>query len=439
MDHILNARWLFGTTMGFHIVFATLGVGLPLMMIVAELFYQKTKDRDYAVMAKRWTKSFAILLGLGIPTGTIAAVQLSLLWPKFMEVVGKVIALPFQLEIYAFFLEALFMTIYVYAADRIPPALRIASLFLVAVGAALSAALITNVHAFQETPQGFGVVNGEIVNVEPWEAFFNPIFFLSAYHVITSAFMVGAFVIASAAAWKMLRLKRTVREYRYHQKALMISIIVGGIFSLLTALNGHESAVMLHTYQPEKLAAAEGIFNTTDYAPLAVGGIADPETETVKWGFQIPGMLSILTTGKPSGVILGLNEFPREEWPPLVTHILFDLMVGVGTFLIFISLIVIGFKLIKKHSNFPKWLIWGLVFTGPLSIIGIELGWSFSEIGRQPWTIYRIMSTSEAVTYTGNMGLFFIIFTGLYVLLGLAVIFVLRYYFSRHTLINELE
>src|SRR5574342_1432308 len=151
MDDILIARSLFGTTMGFHIINATIGVGLPFMMLSAELLYQKTKDQDYVVMAKRWTKAFAVLLGVGIPTGTIAGVQLSLLWPGFMEVIGKVMALPFQIEIYAFFIEALFMSIYVYAAERIPPWMRISSLLLVAIGAMGSAVLITNVHAFEGT------------------------------------------------------------------------------------------------------------------------------------------------------------------------------------------------------------------------------------------------------------------------------------------------
>jgi cytochrome bd ubiquinol oxidase subunit I len=155
MDDVLIARTMFGTTMGFHIIFATLGVGIPLMVLFAELLYQKTKDRDYAVMANRWTKEFAVLLGVAIPSGTIAGVQLQLLWPGFMENIGKVMALPFQIEIYAFFIEALFMSIYVYAADRISPMIRIISVFLVALGAAASAILITNVHAFEGTPADF--------------------------------------------------------------------------------------------------------------------------------------------------------------------------------------------------------------------------------------------------------------------------------------------
>lgn len=166
MDDLVLARSLFGTTMGFHIIFATLGVGLPLMILMAELIYQKTKDPHYAIMAKRWTKAQAVLLGVAIPTGTIAGTQLALLWPGFMEVIGRVMSLPFQIEIYAFFIEALFMSIYVYAADRLTPAMRIIAVIFVLIGAAASAVLITNVHAFEGTPAGFKILNGKITDVD---------------------------------------------------------------------------------------------------------------------------------------------------------------------------------------------------------------------------------------------------------------------------------
>jgi len=229
MDDILITRSLFGTTMAFHIIFATIGVGLPLMILTAELAYQKTKDTDFVVMAKRWTKTFSVLLGVGIPTGTIAGVQLSLLWPGFMEVIGRVMPLPFQIEIYAFFIEALFMSIYVYAAERIHPSLRIISLVLVALGALASAVLITNVHAFQGTPAGFRYENGKFLDIQPWKAFFNPSFFVTAGHVALSAYVVGAFVVASVASFKMMRNEYGSRIYLFHQKALFLSLILGGL------------------------------------------------------------------------------------------------------------------------------------------------------------------------------------------------------------------
>lgn len=439
MDDLFIARSLFGTTMGFHIIFATIGVGLPLMILTAELLYQKTKDQDYVVMAKRWTKAFAVLLGVGIPTGTIAGVQLSLLWPGFMEVIGRVMPLPFQIEIYAFFVEALFMSIYVYAAERIAPWMRVASLVLVALGALASAVLITNVHAFQGTPSGFSYVDGQFVDINPWAAFFNPSFFVTAVHVALSAYVVGAFVVASVAAFKMLKNNYGSRVYLFHQKALMISLVLGGIFSFLTAINGHESAQYLHKYQPEKLAAAEGLFETQSRAPLVIGGFTDRETRTVKWGIEIPWALSFLSGNSFDSVVLGLNDFPEELWPPLFIHTLFNAMVGIGSLLILISLIGIGWKKLLKKDRFPNAFLWTLVSSGPLAILAIEFGWVFACTGRQPWVIYRVLFTAQSATTAEGLGILFLLFFSVYVILGIAVVFVLYYYFRKNTELDDLQ
>jgi cytochrome bd ubiquinol oxidase subunit I len=432
MDELVLARSLFGTTMAFHIIFATLGVGIPLMILVAEIMYQRTNDLDYSVMAKRWTKAFAVLLGVGIPTGTIAGVQLSLLWPGFMEVIGRVMALPFQIEIYAFFIEALFMSIYVYAANRIAPWMRIVSLILVAVGGLASAVLITNVHAFEGTPAGFNIVDGEITDVDPWKAFFNPSFFVTAGHVALSAYVVGSFTIASVAAFKMLRTPFGSRVYKFHGKALMICLAVGGVFSFLTAINGHESAQMLHEYQPEKLAAAEGLFETQTHAPLAIGGFTDSEEQEVKWGIEIPWALSFLAGNSFDTEVIGLNDFPEEYWPPLFVHTLFNGMVAIGSLLILLALTAFVWKKILKKDRYPKWLMWLFTAGGPLSILAIEFGWIFACTGRQPWTIYRILSTEDSVTSTGNIAILFILFVSVYAILAVAVVLVLLYYFRRN-------
>ncbi|BBW98853.1 cytochrome ubiquinol oxidase subunit I [Geobacillus sp. FSL W8-0032] len=439
MDDLVIARSLFGTTMAFHIIFATLGVGIPLLILLAELLYQKTKDRDYAVMAKRWTKGLAVLLGVAIPSGTIAGVQLSLLWPGFMEVIGKVMSLPFQIEIYAFFIEALFMSIYVYAADRISPWMRIVSVCFVALGASASAILITNVHAFEGTPAGFRIENGEIVDVDPWAAFFNPSFFVTAGHVVLSAYMTGAFVLASIAAYQLLRARQDKRVRRFHQKALKLSLTIGGVFSLLTAINGHESAQLLHEYQPEKLAAAEGLFDTQSHAPLAIGGWTDPETQSVKWAIEIPWALSFLAGNRFDTVVKGLNDFPKEWWPPLFVHTLFNAMVGIGMFLLVLSIAAWIWQKRRASLDFPRWFLYSFVAAGPLAVIGIECGWIFACTGRQPWVIYRMMKTEDAVTQTENLALLFALFVAIYVLLSIAVVLVLRYYFRRHPVADDLR
>ncbi|MCM3704007.1 cytochrome ubiquinol oxidase subunit I [Paenibacillus macerans] len=437
MDNVMLARSLFGSSMAFHIIFATLGVGLPFMIVVAEIAYQVKKDQDYALMAKRWTKCQAILLGVGIPSGTMVGVMLSLLWPGFMEIVGQVIALPFQVEIWAFMLEALFMSIYVYAADRLPPVLRIASVTLVALGASASAALITDAHAWMNTPQGFRLENGQVVDADPWAAVFNPSWPTTATHVLFSAYLLGAFAIVSVAAVKLLARKRPERERQYHRKGLILSLAIGGLMALSTALNGHETAQMLHHHQPEKLAAAEGLFETQAYAPLAIGGFTDKETRTIRGAIEVPWALSFLAGNRFDTVVRGLNDFPEDEWPPLFVHTLFNLMVGIGSLLIVVSAGTILYRLVKK-KEYPRWLLRGLVLTGPLALIGIETGWVFSCTGRQPWTIYHIQKTASAATQSENLGALFVTFIGLYVFMLVVTSIVLRYYFKRHPVTPEM-
>ncbi|WP_153125647.1 cytochrome ubiquinol oxidase subunit I [Peribacillus tepidiphilus] len=439
MSDILIARSLFGTTMAFHIIFATLGIGLPFMILVAELMFFKTKDKDYSIMARRWTKAKAVLLGIAIPSGTIAGVQLSLLWPGFMEVVGRVMALPFQIEIYAFFIEALFLSIYVYAYDRISSKARVISLALVTFGALASAVLISNVHAFEGTPAGFKMENGKIYDVDPWAAFFNPSFFVTAGHVALTALMTGAFVTAAVAAFKMLKTPFESRLYRHHLKALMISLVIGGIFSLASAINGHASAQYLHKYQPEKLAAAEGLFETQSYAPLAIGGFTNRETQEVDWAIEIPWALSFLAGNRFDTVVKGLNDYPEEDWPPLFVHTLFNGMVAIGTFTILLSIVGFVWNKFLKKDRFPKWLLWLFVASGPLSVLSIEFGWIFACTGRQPWTIYHMLRTSDSVTTQTNLGPLFAIFSGVYAILGITVILVLYYYFKRNPLIQEIN
>ncbi len=434
------ARTLFGSSMAFHIIFATLGVGITFMILLAEIMRIVRKDSDYGTLAKRWTKGVAILLGVAIPSGTIVAVMLSLLWPGFMEIVGQVIALPFQIEIFAFFLEALFLSIYVYAADRLTPTMRIISVFFVALGATASAVLITDAHAWMNTPRGFSIVNGEITNVDPLAAVFNPSIVVTAFHVVGSAYLTGAFVLAAVAAYKLLRGNLSERETTYHRKGMMLSLAVALVMSIFTALNGHETAVMLHEYIPVKLAAAEGLFETQSNAPLAIFGTPSPEAGRVIGGIEIPGMLSWIATGSTDGVIQGLNDFPRDDWPPLFVHTLFNVMVGIGMILLGIAVLawLLWFIQRKKQQLFPKWLLAGIVASGPLAVIGIETGWIFSCTGRQPWTIHGIQRTSEAATNSGHLGMLFVLFIGMYIILLVITALVMYFYFNRNPVSNDL-
>ncbi len=261
---------------------------------------------------------------------------------------------------------------------------------------------------------------------------------MTAGHVALSAYTTGAFVVASIAAFKMLKNTVGSKLYLFHKKALILSVAVGGVFSLLTAVNGHESAQYLHKYQPEKLAAAEGLFETQTHAPLAFGGFTDKETQEVKWAIEIPWALSFLAGNSFDTKVIGLNDFPEEWWPPLFIHTLFNLMVGIGSLLILLGALTIFWQKWMKR-DFPKLLIWFLVLSGPLSVIAIESGWIFACTGRQPWTIYRILSTADSVTTAGNLGVLFTFFIIVYVILVASVLFVLLYYFKRNTVEDDLH
>lgn len=440
MDSVTMARALFGSSMAFHIIFATLGVGIPIMIVIAEILYHVKKDRDYAIMARRFTKGFAIILGVAIPSGTIVGVMISLLWPGFMEIVQQVIALPFQVEIFAFFLEALFMAIYVYAADRLSPFMRIVSVAFVAFGASASAVLITDAHAWMNTPRGFSLDNaGNVTNVDMWAAIFNPAIFITAQHVLSSAYMTGAFAIVSVAAYKLLRSRgRSQHEQNYHRKAMFIGLLFGGVMSLMTAFNGHATAQYLHEYLPEKLAAAEGLFETQHHAPLAIGGYVDPVTEEVVGGIEIPWVLSFLAGNSFDTVVMGLNEFPREDWPPLFVHTLFNLMVFIGTLLLALSFGSLFYRFLFKKP-YPRWLLALLVAAFPLSMLGIETGWVFSCSGRQPWVIYQVLRTEDAALQAESLGFLFFLFISIYVVLLFSTIIVMSFYFKRHPVQKDLD
>ncbi|MCD8510003.1 MAG: cytochrome ubiquinol oxidase subunit I [Bacillus sp. (in: Bacteria)] len=439
MDNVLLARTLFGSSLAFHIIFATLGVGLTFMILIAEIIRLVTKDEDYGLLAKRWTKGVAILLGVAIPSGTIVGVMIALLFPGFIEVVGQVIALPFAMRFLLFFVEALFLSIYIYAASRLSATMRIISVFFVALGATASAVLITNVQAWMNTPTGFNVAeNGQIVDVQPWQAVLNPAFSYTAVHVVSSAYMTTAFVVVSVAAYRLLKSNLTAREVSYYKKGLMIALVLGAATAIWTGSTGHKAAVGLHNYVPVKLAAAEGLFETQSNAPLAILGTPDPDANRVVGGLELPGLLSWLATGSTDGVVIGLNEFPREDWPPLFVHALFNVMVGIGTLLIGLSVGALGYWFIKrKKVPLPSWLLIALVPSGAFALIGMETGWIFACIGRQPWTIMNFQRTADAATASGNLGFIFVLFISLYLLLLVLTALVMRYYFQRNTLAKE--
>ncbi|MEK3886756.1 cytochrome ubiquinol oxidase subunit I [Bacillus sp. FSL K6-3431] len=433
-DALFYSRILTELTLSFHIVYATIGVGIPLMIMIAQWVGIKKNDEHYILLARRWTRGFVITVAVGVVTGTAIGLQLSLLWPNFMELAGNVIALPLFMETFAFFFEAIFLGIYLYTWDRFEDQRKHLLLLIpVAIGASFSAVFITMVNAFMNAPQGFDIVNGNLVNVNPLIAMFNPAMPTKVTHVVVTAFMTSAFVLASIAAFRLLKGSNHV----YHKKALFLTMKLGLIFSIATAVIGDFSGKYLAEYQPEKLAAAEWHFETEEKSSLILYGVL--KDGEVKYAIKIPFALSVLAHNDPTAEVIGLDQFPEDEIPPLYIHYLFDIMVTIGMWLVLLSLVFwIGIK-----RGWPivhtRWFRWLIVLGGPLSIIAIEAGWWLAEVGRQPWVLRGIMRTADAATSSNQVDLMLMLFAGLYIILGIGTIVVLSRMFRRNPVEQELK
>ncbi|WP_100333846.1 cytochrome ubiquinol oxidase subunit I [Bacillus alkalisoli] len=429
------SRYLTMLTLSVHVLFATVGVGVPILIMIAHWLGLKRDDEHYLLMAKRWARGYVITVAVGVVTGTAIALQLALLWPRFMEFAGQLVALPLFMETFAFFFEAIFLGIYLYTWNRFKnPKYHFFLLAPVVLGAAMSALFITSVNAFMNTPQGFALANGELTNIQPLVAMFNPAMPTKVAHVLTSAYMTSAFVLASIAAFHLLR----GNKHEYHRKGLSLTMKVGLIFCIATALIGDLSGKFLAEYQPEKLAAAEWHFETDGEAPLVLFGILT-ETNEVKYAIKIPYALSFLVHNNFTGEVIGLNDIPEEYHPPYVIHYLFDLMVSIGIGLTLLSLLyVVG---LKRNWNLIKSKVFRimLVASGPLSMLAIQAGWWFTEVGRQPWIMRGFMTTAEGATDSPYVWVMFIAFALLYFILLVGTAVVLTRMFRKNPVELELE
>ena len=432
-ESVFFSRVLTELTLSFHIIYATIGVGIPLMIMIAQWLGIKKQDEHYILLARRWTRGFVITVAVGVVTGTAIGLQLSLLWPNFMELAGNVIALPLFMETFAFFFEAIFLGIYLYTWDRFENQKKHLLLLIpVAVGASFSAVFITIVNAFMNAPQGFDLVNGQLVNINPVLAMFNPAMPTKVAHVLATAYMTSAFVLASIGAFRLLK----GSDHIYHKKALFLTMKIGLIFSIAAAVIGDFSGKYLAEYQPEKLAAAEWHFETHEGAPLMLYGVLDDGE--VKYALEIPYALSILAHSNPKAEVIGLNEFPEDEIPPLYIHYLFDGMVTIGMWMMALSLVYVVGVWMKWSFIRTRWYRWLIVFGGPLSMLAIELGWWFAEVGRQPWILRGIMKVEDAATTSGQVDLMLLLFAGLYLILAIGSTVVLTRMFRKNTVEQEL-
>lgn len=435
-DPVVLSRMLTSLTLGFHIIFATLGVGIPLLIALAEWTGIRRNDPHYLLLARRWARGYVITVAVGVVTGTAIGLQLSLLWPSFMRVAGQSIALPLFMETFAFFFEAIFLGIYLYTWDRFKS--KTAHFWLlvpVVIGSSASALFITIVNAFMNYPVGFTMEGGTITRVHPIAAMLSPAMPTKVAHVLSSAYVTCAFVLAAIAAWSLMK----GRNHAYYKKALKLTMGCAAVFTMSTALIGDFSGKYLANYQPEKLAAMEWHFETTGHAPLLFGGVLGEHNE-VKYGLLIPYALSILAHGIPSAEVIGLDDIPKDEQPPLWIHYIFDIKMMYVAYMTLVVLLFIYCIWRRKAGLYrSRKLLALIVVAAPVAMLAIEHGWILNEVGRQPWILRGIMRTAEGATTSGHVDTMLIVFALLYLVLAITTIRVLSRMFCSNRAEDELR
>ncbi len=420
MSHLLAARAQMGTSLAFHIIFSVLGVGLPLLLCVSEGLALRRKDAIWMALTRRWTQAAAILFVIGAVSGTIITFELGLLWPTYIKYAGQVVGLPFMLEGFAFFLEAIFFGLYLYGWDRLSPLAHWLCSFPIWISGAASAWFIVSANSWMNTPAGFVYKNGKISDINPIQAVFNPSTPYETVHMLLASYVVTGFAVAAVYAFSMLSGKRD----EYTRKGLILGMTVALCATPLQIVSGDFNARFLAHAQPTKFAAMEALYQTQAGPSLKIGGIADSSTGQVYYAIEIPHGESLLVNGDLNSVIKGLNAFQRQDWPnvPLV-HLAFNAMVGIGFFMLFVvAAFWFLFLLRKRTVSENRLLLLGILISSPLAFIAVILGWITTEEGRQPWVIYGFLRTKDAVTTAPLLNLSFLIFSGIYVLLSIALI-----------------
>jgi cytochrome d ubiquinol oxidase subunit I len=419
MDNAALARATMGTSLGFHIVFAVLGVGMPLLMSVAEGLALWRHDPAWMVLARRWSRAFAVLFAVGAVSGTVLSFELGLLWPRFMAFSGGIFGLPFSAEGFAFFIEAIFLGLYLYGWERLSPLKHWLTSIPIALSGAASSLFVVMANAWMNTPAGFQLANGQLAHVDPLAAALNPSTPTEDPHMLVSAYVVTGFLVAAVYAAGLLR----GRNDLFHRRGLASGMAMAAVAIILAGVTGDSSARFVYGAQPAKFAAMEGLYQTQRGAPITLGGIPSDSQERVLYGIQIPKGLSFLAAFDPNALVRGLESFPAADRPnPVLVHLSFDSMVGFGTLIGLLA--ALFWWMVIRHRKVPRWrpLLFGLVVSGPASVAAMEAGWFVTEFGRQPWIVYGVMRTSEAATSAPGLGLIFAIFVAIYAALALTTV-----------------
>ena len=422
MDDFIAARSQMALSLGFHIIFSCIGMVMPFFMAVSHYYWLKTNNVVYKNIAKAWSKGVAIFFATGAVSGTVLSFELGLLWPEFMKHAGPIFGMPFSLEGTAFFIEAIALGFFLYGWDRFNKWFHWCTGLIVGISGLLSGILVVAANAWMNSPSGFDYVNGEYINIDPIKAMFNDAWFSQALHMCIAAFVATGFAVAGVHAFMIIKKKNVV----FHTKAFRIAAVFGCVAAILQPFSGDISAKDVAKRQPVKLAAMEAHFETRKQAPLIIGGIPDEKNKEVKYKLEIPGLLSYMAHGDWNAEVKGLDQVPLDLQPPIaITHYAFQLMVGLGMLMMLISIIYFIALWKKKKWLESKWLLRLFSIATPVGFIAVEAGWTVTEVGRQPWIIYGIMKTADAVTPMPGIVYSFYLFTAIYFSLALIVLFML--------------
>jgi cytochrome bd ubiquinol oxidase subunit I len=421
-DHLLQARQMQALSFAVHIPLVCFGIAFPLMVLVMEWIGHRTGDPLYLAIARRWSRIMVALFAVGVITGTILSFEMGLLWPNFTATFGGVFGLGFAIEGFSFFLEAIFIGIYIYGWDRLSPRAHMLSALPIVLTGFTGSLMVIAVNAWMNHPGGFRIVRGEAVDIDTVDALFgNSYLWHELVHMYLAGYIVTGFVVAGAYAVARLR----GRWGRYERTALVVPLTIAALASPVQLLVGDWAARDVADSQPTKLAALEGLGRTEKGAPIHVlGWYRDGE---VKFGIGIPKMLSVLAFHDPNARVEGLDAVAPAERPPVnIVRICFQAMVGIGTLLAALGALVLYMRVRRRRLPEWRWFYYGLAAAGPLSVVALICGWIVTEVGRQPWVVYRVMRTSQAVTDAGGIPVGYATLWIVYLAVGVGVVWILR-------------
>jgi cytochrome bd ubiquinol oxidase subunit I len=421
-DHLLQARQMQALSFAVHIPLVCFGVAFPVMVLVMEWLGHRTGDPVYLAIARRWSRIMVALFAVGVITGTILSFEMGLLWPNFTATFGGVFGLGFAIEGFSFFLEAIFIGIYIYGWDRLSPRAHMLSALPIVFTGFSGSWMVIAVNGWMNHPSGFRLVRGEAVDIRPVHALFgNSYLWHELVHMYLAAYIVTGFVVAGAYAIARLR----GRWGRYERSALVVPLTIAALAAPVQVLVGDWAARDVAKSQPTKLAALEGLGRTEKGAPIHIlGWYHDGE---VKFGIAIPRLLSVLAFHKPNARVEGLDAVAPAQRPPVnITRISFQTMVGIGTLLALLGAIVLYVRVRRRALPEWRWFYYGLAAAGPLSVVALICGWIVTEVGRQPWVVYRVMPTSQAVTSAGGIPVGYATLWIVYLAVGAGVVWILR-------------